>query len=42
LAIVALQGVLHRHHYPEILFETLSNYVLCNSWAFFHLPKKIF
>jgi hypothetical protein len=41
LAIAALQGALHTLDYLEIPFETLSNYVLCTSWAFLHLPKNL-
>jgi len=41
LAIVAPQGVLRKFHYLEIPFGTLSNYALCISWAFGHLPKNI-
>ena len=41
LAIVAPQGALRKLHYLEIPFGTLSNYALCISWAFGHLPNNI-
>jgi hypothetical protein len=41
LAIVAPQGALHKLRYLEIPSGTLSNYALCISWAFIHLPKSI-